>query len=62
MGVCFQADSSLIITSPLDEFTIEDFGDDMPAWLKSGYYTWDGAEMHLLAESTQAVDISCNVL
>jgi hypothetical protein len=61
MGVCFQADSSLIITNPLDEMTIEDFGEDMPDWLTSGYYTWDGMQMHLLDESSQAVDVSCDI-
>ena len=61
MGACFLADSSLIITNPLDEYIIEDFGDDMPDWLKSGYYTWDGAQMHLLAESQQVADSLCEV-
>jgi membrane dipeptidase len=61
MGVCFQVDSSLIITNPLDEMTIEDFGEDMPDWLTSGYYTWDGMQMHLLDESSQAVDVSGDI-
>ena len=59
LGVCYQTNSALLITNPLDELTIEDFGEDMPAWLKSGYYRWDGKQMELLLESQQAVDIAC---
>lgn len=59
LGVCYRADSSLLISNPLDELTIEDFGEDMPDWLKSGYYTWDGRQLQLLMESRQAANIDC---
>lgn len=59
LGVCYRADSSLLITNPLDEITIQDFGEDMPAWLKSGYYRWDGEQMQLLTESRQATKAAC---
>jgi len=62
MGVCFQVASSLIITNPLDEFTIEDFGEDMPDWLKSSYYTWDAEQMTLLEETRQVADLVCESL
>lgn len=59
LGVCYRSDSSLLITNPLDELTIEDFAEDMPAWLQSGYYRWDGMQMQLLAESQEATDSNC---
>ena len=62
LGACFRANSTLLITNPLDELTIEDFGEEMPAWLRSGYYDWDGRQMQLLMESQQAVDVACENL
>jgi len=59
LGVCYRADSSLLIMNPLDEIAIQDFGEDMPAWLKIGYYRWDGEKMQLLTESRQATKAAC---
>lgn len=61
-GVCYRADSSLLISNPADESLIESFDGELPSWFQTGYYNWDGEQMDLLMENQKAIELSCEVL
>ena len=61
-GVCYRADSSLLISNPTDESFIDSFDGELPVWFKTGFYDWDGEHMELLVETQQAVDLYCEGL
>ncbi|MFA3792266.1 hypothetical protein AB6T38_14215 [Aliiglaciecola sp. SL4] len=44
LGLCHQADSSLLIVNP----RLNDFGDETPDWAFTYYYQFDGSEFRLL--------------
>lgn len=60
-GSCFKPDSNLVLLNPISETDLEDFGEDLPDWLKVGYYRWDGQDMQFLTENQQAVVEDCGV-
>jgi membrane dipeptidase len=58
-GACHKTDSSLFVTNPADEFLFEAYDEDFPDWFSTGYYQWDGEQMHLITESRDIADLDC---
>jgi hypothetical protein len=57
-GICFRLDSSLVIVDPIDKETFDSWEGQLPSWLQTRYYNWDGIILVELA-ATRSIIPSC---
>lgn len=61
-GLICRRESNLLITDPIDSSIMEDFGNDIPSWLITRYYLWDGNKLKQIDSSKSVIDIEDNAL
>lgn len=58
-GVCFQRNSNLLITDPIDAELVKNSDGTVPEWLKTRFFTWNGAETIEIGSTREVMKQSC---
>ncbi len=58
-GVCFRVSSNLLITDPIYPELVKRYGGTIPDWLKTRFFTWDGAKMTEIGSTRTVMNQSC---
>lgn len=56
---CYQINSNLLIINPITQDLYDSFDGEIPKWLKTKYYLWDGKKFNLLSESQTVISLNC---
>jgi hypothetical protein len=59
-GACFRIDSALFVTDPIDQDTFDRYKGELPDWLETRYWKWDGNKMIELASTKTVTEKPCN--
>jgi hypothetical protein len=58
-GVCFRVNSNLLITDPIDRALVERYRGTIPDWLRTRFFTWNGAKMTEIGSTKEVMNQSC---
>lgn len=61
-GICIEKDSDLLVVDPISQDLIDSYGGEIPIWVKTKYYKWDGDEFNLLVKSREKINFECSAI